>query len=291
MRHGLRAFLAVIAATALVAGCGVARAPAGTAPAASKPAASPLPRPTESMTAFAWAAGGANPYASIPDPGTGTGDPRLVAALLPQAADDSFDPPPAVVAMPDTDRRSMFIGLRQMGTPVAAPPECDGWYDGLWAVVVSRFNVRGVQLAVTRVSPPLAPIFRERIAHPARKSASAASGSPAFTEAIITGPPAILRSLAGPVPPAACRVIAGAGADSGGIRPLTVPRIGLASWAYEVTGTGKFPVWQWVAVVRGPGFLLEVCIPIQEPAPKQNPETLLPRLAAAAYQRALRKLT
>jgi hypothetical protein len=273
VRHVLRVLTAFVPALALV-GCGVARAPGGTVGAARTPTRSAQPQPTESITAFIWQAGSANPEARLPNPGTGAGDPRLLAALLPQAAGDRFDLPAAVVAMPDTDRRSLFIGLRQMGTPVAGPPECDGWYGGLWTAVVARFNVRGVQLAVTMLG-----------AQPrARRSVS-------FSEAIITGPSAILRSLAGPVPPAACRVIAGAGADSGGIRPLTVPRTGLASWAYEVTGAGKFPVWQWVEVVRGPGFLLEVCIPIQEFAPKEYPDTLLPRFAAAAYRRALSMLS
>lgn len=222
----------------------------------------------------------------MPNPGTGAGDPRLLAALLPQAAGDRFDLPAVVVAMPDTDRRSLFIGLRQIGTPVAGPPECDGWYGGLWTAVVSRFNVSGVQLAVTMLGAQDPRLPGARSPRP-----QGAQYPAVFGEAIITGPSAILRSLAGPVPPAACRVITGAGADSGGIRLLTVPRTGLASWAYVVTGAGKFPVWQWVEVVRGPGFLLDVCIPIQGFAPREYPAALLPRFAAAAYRRALQKLT
>jgi hypothetical protein len=207
---------------------------------------------------------------NFPNPGTGSGDPRLAAALLPRPAGDRFDPPGAVVAMPDTDRRSLFIGLRQFSTPVAGAPACEGWYGGLWTEVLDRFNVRGVQLALAKVAPP---------------------GSLTFSEAIITGPPAILSSLADRAVPAECRFIAGPGEDFGGIRPLAVSRIGLASWAYKVTGPRKFPVWQWVEVIQGPGFLLEVRIPNQAPAPRQSPVTPLQRFAAAAYQQALSALT
>lgn len=264
----------------------MARAPGSTVVADRRPTSSALPRPKEYITAFVWPAGGTSPKASLPNPGTGTGDPRLLAALLPHAAGDNSDLPAAVVAMPDTNRRSLFIGLRQMGTPVPGPPECEGWYSGLSTAVVSRFNVPGVQLAVTTLGAqdPRMPGAQSHRAQGAHYPA-------VFAEAIITGPPGILRSLAGPAPPAACRAVAGAGDDSGGIRPLAVPRVGLASWAYEVTGTGKFPIWQWVEVVRGPGFLLEVRIPNQAPAPKLSPVTLMPRFAAAAYRRALSRLT
>jgi hypothetical protein len=206
---------------------------------------------------------------NVPNPGTGTGDPRLLAALLPPAVGHRPDFPGAVVAMPDTDPRSHFIPLRQASTALPASPECDGWYNGLWTTVVSRFNVPGVQLAVTEQVEP---------------------SSALFSEAIITGPAAILGSLAGPALPAACRTIVFGPGDSVTVRPLAVPRIGLASWSYDIVGTRTLPVRQWVEVVSGPSFLLELRIPTQTPAPK-HPATLLPQLAAAAYQRALSKLT
>jgi hypothetical protein len=221
-------------------------------------------------------AGSPNPQAAIPNPGTGTGDPLLVAALLPPPSAagrlHSLLLPAAVVALPDRDRRSLFIPLRQYSAAVTGPPECAGWTAGLWLEVVTSFNQAGVQLAVTQQSVP------------------GPSGWPMFSEAIITGPPAVLGSLADPAVPIGCRTITSQTAYPGGVRTLVVARAGLGSRAFEITGTGKFPVWTWAEVVRGPGFVLEVRIPVQSGAPGSDPGASLASIAAAAYQRAIMTL-
>ncbi|HEX6525671.1 MAG TPA: hypothetical protein VF070_37510 [Streptosporangiaceae bacterium] len=275
MRHVLRGVLAIILITVGVVGCAASRGPGATGAVSasamrSQPSAGTTSaRPSISRVAIAYPAGSKNLEANLPNPGTGAGDPRLIAALLPQSMDTRFYLPPAVVAMPDTDRRSLFIGLRQYGSPVAGPPECEGWTAGIWTVVVSEFNQRGVQLAVTQQMGP---------------------DAVQFSEAIITGPSAVLGSLANPELPPSCRRITGATPYSGGVRLLTAPGIGVVSWAYEVTGTGKFPIWAWAEVVRGPGFILEVSIPVQSSALHRDLAPALPRIAAAAYQRAVLKL-
>ena len=220
-------------------------------------------------------AGSPNPQAAIPNPGTGTGDPLLVAALLPPSAAGRLRAlvlPPAVVALPDRDPRSLFIPLRQYSAAVTGPPECAGWTAGLWLEVVASFNQAGVQLAVAQQSVP------------------GPSGWPMFSEAIITGPPAVLGSLADPAVPTGCRTITSQTAYPGGVRTLVATRAGLGSRAFEVTGTGKFPVWTWAEVVRGPGFVLEVRIPVQSGAPGSDPGASLASITTAAYQRAIRTL-
>ena len=65
-------------------------------------------------------AGGPNPEAAIPNPGTGPGNPLLLRALLPQSSsgrESALLLPPAVVALPDRDLRSLFIALRQYASP------------------------------------------------------------------------------------------------------------------------------------------------------------------------------
>ncbi len=107
------------------------------------------PSPSEFASAAVIPVGGPNPQAAIPNPGTGTGKQLLVRALLPQSASGhlrAFLLPPAVVALPDRDRRSLFIPLRQAASGVAGPPECTGWTAGLWLEVVTSFNEPGVQL-------------------------------------------------------------------------------------------------------------------------------------------------
>lgn len=252
-----------------VAGC-ASRAPAD--PVAAAPAVSAGSRatavPSAFSTAFAMRPGDSNPEASIPNPGTGEGDLALVKALLPQTAGRAaaFLLPPAVVALPDKDLRSLFLGLRQFSSPVAGPRDCLGWTIGLWGVAVTSFNVPGVQLAVTEQSVP------------------AANGFPEFSEAIITGPPRVLAALADPPLPAACRAITSQTSYPGGVRPLNLARHGLRSRAYEITGTGKVPVWQWAEVVSGPGFVLEIRISNQSENPA--PEVQLPPIAVDAYRRA-----
>ena len=128
------------------------------------------------MSVMVMPVGGPNPEATIPDPGTGPGNPLLARALLPLSAPRRLAAvllPPGIVALPDRDLRSVFIGLRQYGSPVVGPQACDGWTAGLSAVVLSRFNQPGVQLGVER-----------------------GMQTPAFAETIITGPPSVLAALA-----------------------------------------------------------------------------------------------
>jgi hypothetical protein len=201
------------------------------------------------------------------NPGTGTPDPRVARALLTRFEDARDDLPGAVVAPPVADRGSLFIGLRQVSSPLDAPG-CDRWTAGFWRALLDTFNVRGVQLGVTRLQAPLR------------------GGRPlTFSEAIITGPAV---ALGDPRVPAACAHLRGVG-GSGAVEALAVPPLGDRSWAYRVTGTGTIPVWQWVEVVRTPAYLLEVRIPKQLPAPP-DPAALLPRITRAAWAKAERAL-
>ncbi|MDX6343032.1 MAG: hypothetical protein QOH87_3170 [Trebonia sp.] len=279
MTRVLAMLLAVMAVLTGVAGCAT-RAPSGTAgsptgdvasPAAHGPASSAAsaanvtPSVSSSMSIMVMPAGGPNPEATIPDPGTGPGNPLLAGALLPLSAPRRLAAmllSPGIVALPDRDLRSVFIGLRQYGSPVVGPRACDGWTAGLSAVVLSSFNQPGVQLAVER-----------------------GMETPAFAETIITGPPPVLAALTDPPLPAACRDIT-TPHYSGGVQPIaaTVPGA-VSARAFEVTGTGKVPVWMWAEVIQGRGFLLEIRIPIQSSA-SPDPEQALTEAATNAYQRA-----
>ena len=280
MTRALTLLLAVLSVLTGLAGCAT-RAPGGGAGspavgATSAPAREPAApvagvTPSASATAFMMPAGGPNPEAAIPNPGTGEGDPLLVRALLPQVSsgrEAALLLPPAVVALPDRDPRSLFIALRQYASPVVGPQACDRWTAGLSALAVSAFNRPGVQLGVTEQSVPTQ------------------AGLPMFSEAVITGPPAVLDALADPPLPAACRAIT-TPHYPGGVKPATVPAPGpgtLSARAFEVTGTGKFPVWTWAEVIRGRGFLMEIRIPNQSANP--DPGTALTTIAASAYDRA-----
>jgi hypothetical protein len=283
MTRVLAMLLTVVPVLTGVAGC-AARAPSGNAAAgasfpaggASSPArASTAPvtavTPSSSATAFVMPAGGPNPEAAIPNPGTGPGNPRLLRALLPQSSsgrESALLLPPAVVALPDRDLRSLFIGLRQYASPVVGPQACDGWTAGLSSVVVSSYNQPGVQLGAAEQSVPTQ------------------AGLPMFSETIITGPPSVLDALADPPLPAACRAIT-TPQYPGGVKPTTVPAPGpgaVSARAFEVTGTGKFPVWTWAEVIQGRGFLLEIRIPNQ--SANSDPGAALSTIAANAYGRA-----
>ena len=260
--------LAVLSVLIGVAGCAT-RSPVRPAGVASSPAREPAAlvtgvTPSSFATAFVMPVGGPNPEATIPNPGTGPGNPLLARALLPQSAPPRLAPtqlPPGVVALPDRDLRSLFIGLRQYGSPVIGPRTCDGWTAGLSAVVLSSFNQPGVQLGAELAMRPLG-----------------------FAETIITGPPSVLGALADPPLPAACRDIA-TPHYSGGVKPVaaTVPGA-VSARAFEVTGTGKFPVWIWAEVIRGENFVLEIRAPVQSANP--DPGAALSTIAANAYHRA-----
>jgi hypothetical protein len=229
-------------------------------------------------------ASGQNPMTAIPNPGTGAGNPLLVRALLPHSSSGlgaAFLVPAGVVALPDRDRRSLFIGLRQFSSPVIGPQVCDGWTAGLWTVVTSSYNRAGVQLAISEEGVPTQ------------------AGLPLFSEALISGPASVISALANPPLPAACRDIT-TPSYSGGVKPVAAaapdPGPGLravSARAFEVTGTGKFPVWQWVEVIQGRGFLLEIRIPDQSGVSKipADPGAALATIAANAYRRAAAILT
>jgi hypothetical protein len=211
--------------------------------------------------------------AAIPNPGTGKSDPQVGAALLTrfQSAHESQGLPRAVVALPVTDRTSMFVALRQVSSPLSGGHDCEKWTAGLWRAVLDDYNVHGVQLGVTKLNA-----F-------SRESALRTTKLPnplTFSEAVITGPAV---SLGDPRLPASCEHPPGLGNDSGAIQPLSVPRLGDRSWAYRITGTGQIPIWQWVEVVQTRRYLLEIRIPNQAPAPKTDPAALLPQIAHAAY--------
>lgn len=73
--------------------------------------------------------------------------------------------------------------------------------------------------------------------------------------------------------------------DGGGHRRSERARPGSRrAQAFEVTGTGPVPVWQWAEVVRGPDFLLEIRIPNQ--SADADPGAKLTTITAPAYRRA-----
>lgn len=274
MTRMLAMLLVVVVVCCGVAGCAARPlgAPAGGAPASPvSPAGEPTPSTFSSVMVMP--VGGPNPNAAIPNPGTGAGDPLLARALLPQSAPGRAAAlllPPAVVALPDRDRHSLFIGLRQYGSPVVGPRACDEWTAGLSYAVLSGFNLPGVQLGVERSTQP-------------------PDGRPTFSETIVTAPQAVLGALADPPLPAACRDIT-TPPYPGGVKPGTVTApVAAGERIFEITGTGEFPVWQWAEVIQGKGFLLEIRIPNQ--SGDNDPGTALPAIAANAYHRAAAILT
>lgn len=186
MTRVMAVVISVVPILIAIAGC-AARGPGrpGATGAASPGAsAAATAKPSIYSTMEAIPAGGQNPQAAIPNPGTGTGDPLLVRALPPQSSSRRAVVlllPPAVVALPDRDRSSLFIGLRQYSSPVIGPQVCDGWTAGLWMLAVTSFNQPGVQLAVTEQSVPTP------------------ADLPSFSEAIITGPPSVLNAMDSPL--------------------------------------------------------------------------------------------
>lgn len=272
MTRGTAVVISLVPILIAIAGC-AARGPGrpgGTGAASPGGSAAATEKPSVYSSVEAIPAGGQNPQAAIPNPGTGAGDPRLVRALLPQSSSGRaavFQLPPAVVALPDRDRRSLFIGLRQYSSPVSGPQVCEGWTAGLWVLAVTSFNQPGVQLAVTEHSVPTP------------------AGLPMFSEAIITGSPSVLNAIDSPLPPD-CRTIASQ-PYPGGVRPIGASTPGPGPrrvQAFAITGTGKVPVWQWAEVVRGPDFLLEIRIPNQ--SADADPRAALATITASAYSRA-----
>lgn len=257
----------VVAVCLALCGCGARQVAHGSPPVAPSPIArASILRPGEA--------------ASIPNPGTGRADPRVARALLTrfQSAHEQADMPGGVVALPVPDRRSMFIPLRQVSSPLDGGADCDRWTGGMWLAALTSFNVPGVQLGVTKLNA----IDLHAVAR-ATPRAGRMQDPLTFSEAVITGP---ATALGDPRLPVACKRLRGLGDDAGAIEPLAVPRTGSRSWAFRITGTGTIPVWQWVEVVQAPGFLIEIRIPNQKPAPKTDPAGLLPRIAQAAYAKA-----
>ena len=110
------------------------------------------------------------------------------------------------------------------------------------------------------------------------------AGLPSFSEAIIR-PPSALNAMDSPLP-SDCHTIASQ-PYSGGVRPIGASAPGPGSrrvQAFEVTGTGKVPLWQWAEVVRGPDFLLEIRIPDQ--SADADPGAALATITASSYSQA-----
>lgn len=251
-----------------VAGCAT-RAPASAPKTAATSSAGPAATPSVYMSVSinGIPAGSPNPEETIPNPGASPGNWLLAQALLRQSKPA---PPtqlsPGVVALPDRDLGSMFIGLRQYGTPVIGPHACDEWTAGLSAAVLASFNQAGVQLGIEH-----------------------GGQNPDFAETIVTGPPSVLDALADPPLPTACRDIT-TPHYSGGVKPVAARVPGAVSArAFEITGTGKPSVWMWAEIVQGRNFVLEIRIPIQSDSP--NLGVTLSPTAAAAYNHATRILS
>jgi hypothetical protein len=262
--------LGVVSVVIAVAGCGTRVQPSAPSVAVtSSVAPAATPSVYDSVSIVGMPVGGPNPEATIQNPGTGPGNPLLARALLRQSPPPRLAATqlaPGVVALPDRDRGSMFIALRQYGSPVAGPNVCDKWTAGLSAAVLANFNQAGVQLGVEY-----------------------GGQAPAFAETIVTGPPSMLDTLADSPLPAACRDIT-TPHYSGGVKPIAaaVPSA-VSVHAFEITGTGKIPVWMWAEVIEGRNFVLEIRIPVQSDTP--TPGATLPSIAAAAYNRAAKILT
>jgi hypothetical protein len=269
----LAKLLAVVAVAGGVAGCAARPAGASSEAVPAYSADDSPPTPSYSATIVEMPPGGPNPEAAIPNPGTGPGNPLLARALLPQFApgrEAVLLLPPAVVALPDRDSRSLFIGLRHESSPVAGARACDEWTTGLSSVVVSDFNQPGVQLGIEESTQP-------------------PGGRPTFSETIVTAPPPVLSALADPPLPAACRRIT-TPRFPGGVKPGTVSVPDASGErSFEITGTGKIPVWQWAEVVQGEGFLLEIRISDESDDP--DPGTALPAITTDAYRRAVAVLS
>lgn len=270
MTRSLTMLLTILSVFVGVTACAT-RVPASAPGVAARSSAAPAPTVTPSVFMSASIAvmpkGGPNPQETIPNPGASPGNPLLAQALLPQSKPARpAQLSPGVVALPDRDLGSLFLGLRQYGSPVIGPHACDEWTAGLSAAVLANFNQAGVQLGVEH-----------------------GGQTPGFAETIITGPPSVLDALANPPLPAACRDIT-TPHYSGGVQPIAAPVPGAASArAFEITGTGKPPVWMWAEVVKGRNFVLEIRIPVQSDSP--NLGVTLSPTAAAAYNRATRILT
>ena len=214
--------------------------------------------------------GWAEPAGRNPNPGTGTGDPLLVRALLPQSSSGReavFLLPPAVVALPDRDRSSLFIGLRQYSSPVIGPQVCASWTAGLWMLAVTSFNrprrAAGGHRAERADARGPAVVLGGDHRRPAfgaqRHGLAAALGLSHHRQ------PALLGR---------CQADRRQRARSGSRRVQ----------AFEVTGTGKVPLWQWAEVVPGAG------LPPGDPDPDQSadadPGAALATITASAYSRA-----
>ncbi|MEV0345087.1 hypothetical protein AB0H88_04930 [Nonomuraea sp. NPDC050680] len=214
-----------------------------------------------------------------PNPGSGAGDSRLAMALLTRFRDVQEEPyePGAVVALPVADMESPFIPSRQISSPFGGPEECDKWTAGMWLAVLRTYNTAGVQIAVTMINQSSPSPGAQRLRRPEGAS---------FSEAVITGPAAMLNRLGDPNLPARCRHLSDPDVGSGEIQPLAVPRLGEHSWAYRITGSRKVPIWHWVEVIQTSRYLLEIRIPNQEPRPRADPAKLLPQVAQEAYTKA-----
>ncbi|MDL4814152.1 hypothetical protein [Actinomadura opuntiae] len=224
--------------------------------------------------------------AAIPNPGTGTADPRLTAALLTrfEGAVESPYQRGAAIRLPLRNTKSMFIAMRQVSSYYRAQaPECEKWTGGLWYTLIRDFShAPGAQLAVTRLDPPM----RTR---PDQKPPSVL----VFSESIITAPAPVLNRLADGRVPAACgRLTAPAsspGDSTAVIKPIEVAPLAGASRGF-VIADGQGVVSHWVEIVQFGSYLLEVRIPNQSSPPRGDRVAALQRIARAAYDRAAASL-
>jgi hypothetical protein len=111
-----------------------------------------------------------------------------------------------------------------------------------------------------------------------------------FSEAIITGPPHVLDTLADGRTPGACLQLTMYGGAPGRIEPLPTPEVGDQSWAYRILDSKGY-VWHWVQVTRHRSYLIEIRIPNQGPGPRVGMVSILHQAAEQAYTKATRTLT
>ncbi|GAA4203627.1 hypothetical protein [Microbispora amethystogenes] len=209
---------------------------------------------------------------SVPNPGSGPGDPRLGHALLVgyKGFAESVVTPGAVVALPAAvDSASEFISLRQAAGASPETSTCERWASGSWRVALRDFNRPGVRIAATLLSATREGAWKR---------------SAEFSETILTGPASMLSGLGDPAEMGSCRTFPSEQGYWMHVEPFSVPRLGLRSWAFRVL-EGK-SVRQWAEVVRTPRYVLEIRISTQWPEPRVDPAVLLPKIAEAGYARA-----
>lgn len=115
----------------------------------------------------------------------------------------------------------------------------------MWFTLVHRFaETTSVQLAASMYETPSPDVAA---AEPTlgRAAGRRARGSLSFSQAVITGPPTVVNTLAAERIPAECGRLTQDNGPAGRIQPLPAPPVGDRTWAYRIVDA-EGSVWQWV---------------------------------------------